>query len=334
MHALKGEFMTQMDGSTGFRDRKGWLVFFGIVEIVMGLVCLLLLGVMLLAFLFTSNSAAGAAAIPLKGLIGALFMYGVLGAFFITMGIGSILARRWARAIMLMVSALWLAFGAISLITMFSLLPQILSNPAMNVEQVQSGAVAVIKGVLVVFSIVFFVILPGIFFLFYRSPNVKATCEQRDPKPRWTDRSLPVLSLSLVSGSMALGMVITMFINVVPFFGIVLTGIPAMIYEVTFGAVAAWGAWHLFYQRMRGWLAIVVLSLLGMLSWVVTLLRGDPLEMYRAYGIPQEQLQQMAAINELQNSPAYWLAIFVSALVWFGYLWFVRKALLTVRSAA
>jgi TRAP-type C4-dicarboxylate transport system permease small subunit len=143
-----------------------------------------------------------------------------------------------------------------------------------------------------------------------------------------------VLSLSLVSGLMALSMAVSLFINIVPFFGITLTGIPAMIYEVTFGAVAAWSAWRLYHQRMQGWLAIVGLSVLGMLSWVVTLLRGNMLEMYRAYGMPREQLQQMTAITELHHSPAYWLAIIASALVWAGYLWFARKALLAVRSAA
>jgi len=323
--------MTQIDGSTGFRDCKGWLVFFGIVEILMGLVCLLLLGVMLLALVFASNSAAGAAAMPMKTLISALFIYGFLAAFFITMGIGSILTRRWARAIMLIVSALWLTFGTVSLIMIFSLLPLMFSGPAMNGEQLQPGVAAAAKAITVVFSIVLFVIVPGVLFLFYRSPNVKATCEQRDPKLRWTDRPLPVLSLALVSGLMAIGMAVTLFVNAVPFFGITLTGIPAMIYKVTFGAVAAWSAWHLYHQRMQGWLAIVVLTVLGMLSWVVTLLRGNMLEMYRAYGM---QLQQMTAIADWQHSPAYWLAVIFSALAWGGYLWFVRKALLGVRSAA
>ncbi len=326
--------MTQMDGSPGFRDRKGWLVFFGVVEILMGLVCLLMLGVMLLVVVFTPNGATGTAAIPMKGLFNALFMYGFMAAFFITMGVGSILARRWARAIMLMMSALWLAVGTVSVIMIFSLLPQLFRGPAMNGQQLQPGVAAMVEAVTVVFSIILFVIVPGVLFLFYRSPNVKATCEQRDPKPRWTDRPLPVLSLALVSGLMALGMALALFINIVPFFGITLTGIPAMIYEVTFGAVAAWSAWHLYCQRMQGWLVIVGLSALGMLSWVVTVLRGDLLGMYRAYGIPQEQLQQMTAIAEMQHSPAFLLATSLSALGWVGYLWFVRKALLGVRSAA
>ncbi len=326
--------MTQLDDSTGFRDRKGWLIFFGIVEILMGLVCLLLLGFMLLALVFASNSAASAAAVPLKTLIGALFMYGLLAAFFITMGIGSILSRRWARAIMLMVSALWLSFGSIVLIMMFSLLPQMFSGPAMNGQQVQPEIVAAAKAVIVVFAIIFFVIVPVVLFLFYRSPNVKATCEQRDPQLRWTDRPLPVLSLSLISGLMAVGMALAMFTNVVPFFGITLTGIPAMIYEVTFGAIAAWSAWRLYQQRMQGWRAVAGLTALGSLSWMVTLLRGDMLDMYRAYGVTGKELQQMAVIAELQHSTAFWLATILSVLVWCGYLWFARKALLAVRSAA
>lgn len=320
----------QMGGLTGFKDRKGWLVFFGIVEIIIGVVCLLFLGAMLLA---SSKVAARTASMPLQGLISAMFMYGLSALFFIVIGIGSILARRWARAIMVMVSALWFVFGTVGIIMMFSLLPRIFSGPAMNGEQLQPGIVVVVKAIIVVISVVLFFIVPGVLFLFYRSPNVKATCEKRDTKRRWTDRPLLVLSLSLVSGFIALSMAVTLFSNVVPFFGIILTGIPAMIYKVTFGAVAAWSAWHLYHQRMLGWLAIMGLSVLGLLSWAVTVMRGGLLEMYRVSGMTQEQLQQMSAVNELQNSPTYWLALFVSAVVWFGYLWLVRKELLTVRSA-
>lgn len=133
--------MTLIEGSTGFRDRKGWLIFFGIIEILMGLVCLLMMGVMLLA----ASAATGAAAMPLKSLIGALFMYGLMAAFFIAMGIGSILARRWARAIMLMVSALWLVVGVVGLIMMFAVLPLIFSDSAMNGAQIQPGTAAAVK---------------------------------------------------------------------------------------------------------------------------------------------------------------------------------------------
>lgn len=322
--------MTQIEGSTGFRDRKGGLIFFGIVEILMGLACLLMMGVMLL----TASAATGAAAMPLKSLIGVLFMYGLMAAFFITMGIGSILARRWARAIMLMVSALWLVVGVVGLIMMFAVLPLIFSDPAMNGAQIQPGTATAVKAILMIFLFVFFILVPGGMFFFYRSPNVKATCEARDPQRRWTDRPLLVLSLSLISGFTALSTAMTLFTNVVPFFGIILTGIPAMIYAVILGAVAVWGAWHLYQQRMQGWLAIAGLSVVGMLSWGFTLLRGNLLEMYQAYGTPQVQLEQMKLFTGLLTSPAYVVAMLVSVLVWVGYLWFVRKALLAVRSAA
>lgn len=315
--------MTQIEGSTGFKDRKGGLIFFGIVEILMGLVCLLMMGFMLLA----ASVATDAAAMPMKSLIGALFMYGLMAAFFITMGIGSILARRWARAIMLIASALGIVMGILVFIMMFALLPLLFSEAAMGGAQIQPGVATAVQAILMVFVFVFFVLVPGGMFLFYRSPNVKATCEVRDPQRRWTDRPLLVLSLSLISGYMALCMALSLLTNVVPFFGIILTGIPAIIYAVFFSAIAAWGAWHLYQQRMQGWLAIAGLSVVGMLSWGGMLVRGNLLEMYRVYGMSPEQLEQMKVFIDLMTSPAYLAVTLVSALAWIGYLWLVRNAL-------
>jgi len=46
-----------------------------------------------------------------------------------------------------------------------------------------------------------FIVLPGGLILVYQSRHTKATCEARDPVPRWTDACpLPVLALSLMLG--------------------------------------------------------------------------------------------------------------------------------------
>ena len=59
---------------------------------------------------------------------------------------------------------------------------------------------------------VFFVILPAVWIFFYKSRQVKATCEARDPVARWTDACpLPVLALCLWFLFFRLGLVLQVY---------------------------------------------------------------------------------------------------------------------------
>lgn len=74
-------------GGGGYRDRAGWLVFFGALEILFGVLVLLML---------------------------------------IGVGVGTASVKRWARSIMIVVSWFWLAFGVLGTIAASLMIPPVL----------------------------------------------------------------------------------------------------------------------------------------------------------------------------------------------------------------
>jgi hypothetical protein len=90
-----------------------------------------------------------------------------------------------------------------------------------------------------------FLALPLIRGLFYSGKNVRATCEARDPKPRWTDRCpLPVLAVSLWLAFGTLSMfVMPAFHSAAPLFGMLLSGVAGSVFYLFLAVVWAYCAW-------------------------------------------------------------------------------------------
>src|SRR5271156_3567557 len=93
-----------------FHDRKTGLIIFGVLLILLGcgagmLVPLMLLGAML------PVHAAGVEPTPIRLLLPGVFVYLLLAVAFIWLGIGSLLCRRWARALALIIAWTWLLSG-------------------------------------------------------------------------------------------------------------------------------------------------------------------------------------------------------------------------------
>ena len=110
----------------GFKDRKAGLVFFGMLQITVG-------GIVGLLALFQTLMITGAGSImeeagapSVTGLV--WFAMGFLlpaAAAFIALGVGSIMARRWARALSLVVGWIWLVYGIVGLAGLFLSLPTV-----------------------------------------------------------------------------------------------------------------------------------------------------------------------------------------------------------------
>ena len=113
--------------------------------------------------------------------------------FFGAIGVGSIAGRRWARALSMAFSSLWLAFGTATVACVLAFLPRIVLPAG---QKPPLGLYAVLAGVGIV--------LPGAYLLFYRSAGVRKACEWLDPEERWTD-GVPVVVLAaamlLVAGA-------------------------------------------------------------------------------------------------------------------------------------
>src|SRR5439155_17620217 len=99
------------------KNQSGWLVFFGMVEIIIGALCalMLLLTLILMALPAWAPQFRNPAMSPRMS-IPTASTYLAAGVFFIWLGIGTLMGRRWARAIMLVGSWLWLIGGLIGMV--------------------------------------------------------------------------------------------------------------------------------------------------------------------------------------------------------------------------
>ena len=313
-----------------YKDRSGGLIVFGILTILLG--CLAGLFVLIcLVQAAIAGAVNGPASLPL--IIPGMSVYGVMAVALVWLGIGSIMARRWARALLLIFSWCWLTMGVLALFFMAFFMPQMLANlPAGGVPgqaPLPREALGMVMAVVFLIFSVFFVILPLVWTFFYSSRHVKATCEARDPVTRWTDGCpLPVLGLcavSMISAPMMLIMPITTH-GVIPFFGMFLTGIPGAALCLALAAVWAYSAWSLYKLEQRGWWLILIVVCVSMLSTLATFAQHDMMEMYRLMDYPQAQLDQIQKSGMLVGNRMAWIMSF-SMLPFLGYLLFIKKYL-------
>jgi hypothetical protein len=314
-----------------FKDRSAGLIIFGILTILLG--CLAGLFVLLmLAGQAVSARTTGASA-PFSTILPGIFIYAALAVALVWLGIGSIMARRWARALLLIFSWSWLAMGLFVVVMMAFFMPKIMANMAASgttdhPAMTSSMIVGMMVGMFLVFGVLF-VILPAVWTSFYHSRHVKATCETRDPATRWTDACpLPVLGICLwllLSVPMMLVMPLTGHC-VMPFFGMFLTGLPGALFCLAIAAFWSYAAWLLYKLDVRGWWLILIAICVLWISGLVTFAHHDMLEMYRLMGYPEVQIEQMQKTGLLAGNRMTWLMSF-SALPFLGYLFFIRKFL-------
>ena len=311
--------------NTDFKDMKTGLVVFGILQIIFGGFCALMVPFMILGMIASSvldNSSA--APMSLTMMIAAVLIYVLLAVWFICMGIGSIKARRWARALLLVTSWLWLISGICGLIFMLLLMPDVYEQMGKS-EQMPPGVARIMKYIMTGFMIIFYVIIPGLLVLFYGSKNVKATCQFRDSRLRWTDKCpLPVLAVSLIFGFWAVSMLFMGFYGwAIPFFGSILSGMKGaavvLVVMLLFGYVA-WGTYKL---SIKAWWCAVLVIIAWALSAGITFSRVNILDYYEKMNFPEQQLDMIEQFNIPQDYTGLFFGLWVACFL--GYLLYTRR---------
>jgi len=304
---------------------KTGLVVFGILQIIFGGFCALMVPFMILGMIassFLDNSAA--APMSPTMMIAAVLIYVLLAVWFVCMGIGSIKARRWARALVLVTSWLWLISGICGLVFMLLLMPDIYEQMGKS-EQMPPGMAHIMKYVTIGFMIIFYVIIPGVLVLFYGSKNVKATCQFRDSRLRWTDKCpLPVLAVSLIFGFWAVSMLFMGFYGwAIPFFGSILSGMKGaavvLVVMLLFGYVA-WGTYKL---SIKAWWCAVLVITAWALSAGITFSRVNILDYYEKMNFPKQQLDIIKQYNIPQDYTGLFFGLWVACFL--GYLLYTRR---------
>ncbi len=303
-----------------YKDRRGWLTLFGIIEILMG--CVLLMLIVLTAFAVrhapkASQPPANAGA----GLTVMAIFYGVLAAFFVVVGIGSVQARSWARLAMLVVSWAWLGIGVLAMAIMVFLMPMILRNMR---QQATAPMPANTEGVarILLFSVLgfFFILLPAVFVLFYRSKSVKATCEAGGaPAGRRKPVGVMIVTVWFGFGTISYAIAVAMR-PALPLFGTFVIGWTAWLVAVVMGIVSAWLAWNLYHQREIAWKAAVAWIVLNWASMLVTMSRTTLYQMYQRMGYSEAEISR---IMPFANYGTY--GGWILGLAFFAYLVAIRK---------
>ena len=107
-----------------FKDRTTGLIVFGILEIIFGAFCALMVPLMIFGMFVSAGLHKGSTPpVGASMMIPGILFYVLIAVWSIWMGIGSIKARRWARALLLVTSWLWLISGMVGLVFMLVLLP-------------------------------------------------------------------------------------------------------------------------------------------------------------------------------------------------------------------
>jgi hypothetical protein len=303
------------------------LVIFGILTIIGGCVCALFALLTAVAPMLAAKAPNPPPTSP--NVLPAVVMYSAMAIGFVWLGVGSIMARRWARALLAVISWTLVVFG-ISGLGIFAVMAPHLKQTIVAVQppnqpplpdSMQTG---MIVGMFCFFGL-FGVVGPLIWALFYSGRNVKATCEVLDPVPRWTDRCpLPVLAISLWLLFGAIAMVgMAAFYPVAPFFGLLISGNIARGYHICLGLIWIYAAWTLYRLDRRGWWVVFVAMMASALSALITFSRHDVAEIYALLHYPAQQIAMIQKIG-FSSHMMLWSTIFGTVPV-IAYLLYIRK---------
>ena len=313
-------------------DRSTGLMIFGILQIALGGLCALMIPFMLLGAVL-SRKIVGTT-LPAGSYVASICTYAFIAATLVTLGVGSIQARRWARALNLILSWAGLIFGVLATIAMAVFLPrnfmtafqQAQSNTP-NAPPMSTAVMAVVLTFVIVFFAILLVAVPLAFLLFFGRKDVEETCRGRDPVERWTDRCpLPVLAVSLLlafGGTYAVLMAITT--PMLPVFGKYVTGLPASAGLFVLGAVDGFLAYGLYRLRLAAWWATISLATLRLISAAVTYRRDDLLQAYSRMGWSSDTLEQ------IRSNPGFraglgmlWWGLILT-VIFLGYLLWIKR---------
>lgn len=317
------------------KDRSVSLALFGMVHLCIG--CFAALESVLLLFLVFIRTDPSGALIRGDDVSGRMVMaFGLcitVSAWFITLGIGSVLARSWARALILITSWIWLSLGLIWSMLVLLFMGDWFQQ-ALNTSPKFSSMAQVIRVSLIAVSVLFFILLPGAFALYYGDKSVKLTCEVRNPRKSWTDACpLPVLAQAIILIVLVLPNVfIDGALSVQNYWKIPSTGFGTLIAIPVCGSLGLALAFGLYKTKPIAWWMSIVLSILRVLLLVLNFSFVRPTSASGA-GIQSNRYEGWINISSdiASSHPtalccvlAFWLGVF-------GLVLYNRRYFVTVR---
>ena len=306
-----------------FKDRTVGLVACGSVEILIGGLCVLLIPFMVFSAMIPQP---GGPPMGLQMMLPAIGIYAMAAVFFIWIGVGSILARRWARAVMLVCSWWWLIFGAMGMIGWILIMPNMFDQMPPG-QQMPREMMLVMQIFMGGFMGCIYIILPLAFVLFYQSKHVWATCRFRDPKVRWTDGCpLPVLALVIFFAYGLSCMVWLPFYNfTIPWFGVLLDGAWGALVVLGVVLLQIYLVWGMYHRKVAAWWTAVFAVVVGSVTGLLSIARTDFMELYERMGMSAQQLDMIEQTGMVEKMSSMWWVGIPFAVAFLGYLVYVKR---------
>ncbi|HYV85914.1 MAG TPA: hypothetical protein VFB49_08400 [Patescibacteria group bacterium] len=305
-------------------SRRGLLSLFGLIEILVGAACFGLLCVMSVIWLFAGRLPPEQRPIlETSNLVLSVLLYAGAAGFFVVMGLGTIYARRWARAIMLIVSWPWLLNMVALLIFLAVILRPMLARLEGSPDTPFPTGAGITPAMMVAIPFglcVLLALLPLSFIIFYTRPGVRRTFDTADRRPCWTDgRPLSVLALALVTWAGAAACLAGTFYGAFALFGWMLTGAPAVAASLVAAGLCVWLGLGLYRMTPAGWWANLGFALLLHLSWWMSLSRLGVEGILGSAQIDSERTQALRQAGLLALFGSSWLVL-LSAVIWIAVL--------------
>ncbi len=305
---------------------------FGIVQIILGLLSALMIP--LIAFAAVVSRLGPSGAMHPGQLLSATSTYAFAAVALVMLGIGSIQYRRWARALTLITSWYWLIMGTLITVLLTAVMPVAMRTALQSQQhtgntpspEISTAAMAIIVTLVIVFLAFFLIVVPIAFVVFYTRADVAATCRDRDPVERWTDRTpLPVLGASLVFfvGALYL-LVVGVTTPIFPFFGRYLTGIPGAACFLVLAALDGYLAVATYRLNITGWWIAAITLPLRLLSMGLTYVKADLMQAYSQMGRSDAELRMLQSSPILRGHIVLWWSL-LSLVVFFGYLLWIKR---------
>lgn len=280
----------------------------------------MLVPLMVVAIIASRSIDASAPSLDFKTTLPSMVIYALIAVLFFWIGIGSIRARRWARALTLSVSWLWLITGVMAMVALCLFMMRYF-----GVSIFAGLPEAALVLVVVIISGFLYVLVPLAFVLFYRSDDVAATCRARDPNPSWFDETPPqIVSLVLVYAFGLVSVLVMPAYNFIfPLFGMILGGWKGGMAWLGVATLLVYLLVATVKTDQRAWNVAMTASLVAALSSTVTsavvpyALWIDHME------LPLAQEEMMAELGSLSSVTMVLLSVLMWAS-WIGYLLYIR----------
>lgn len=310
------------------QPKKGSLIAIGVLEIVLGLLaCLLAFGGYFVSRAHPEAAIPGASARTL------IFWLGIAAAL-ITFAVGTIQAKRWARKLMLTFSWMGLVGGAFLVVFLVLWLPGMEESVKASMVAHGRHAARGSSTFMVLIPLIMavpFVLVPGIFVMFYGNTRVAKVFEVHDPKASWTDRCpTPVLVCIAYWASGSLWSLVALLTSAyrfpVPIFGLLLYGWVGAAMGIVGGVLAVYVAWGLFQLKPSAWWAALGLTAFYGYSAVDGFSKVFQLETFERMQLPQatmDMIKNSGMLSSLGSNMR--IVLTLASCISVGYLLFLRR---------